>query len=203
MQGGGKSAFIADEPQMRVEGPLADALSLWTSVRVDLEFADKALALLAARPVSEDHSVRDQDTVAVALWNAALVAYARCFDGWRQVAGHALEASMSPEQRVIHRRLLDRRNSHVAHLRRHSETEQFGAFASVDSEGNVVLQAIGEKLVMEGKHRVAESRQHLQVLMKFVSGRQKAAFGDVESRLRGMPAGQVRKGQETGRLAIR
>jgi hypothetical protein len=80
----------------------------------DLEFATRALR--RAIPLIPDNS-DDASLLAEALWTAAVVTYARCFGSGRRtrLVDDALAAATAQE-RELHTKVIEQRNTHLAHV---------------------------------------------------------------------------------------
>jgi hypothetical protein len=87
---------------------------------------------LLARPSIDIAS--EDDPIAHALWNAAVVGYGRCFTTGRR-KGQAGQVEVPKELRATHDWLLDLRDKYVAHLDRGSLLEQSRAVVNLAAEG--------------------------------------------------------------------
>lgn len=107
-------------PQIGVVGTLADAMLSYTSLAADMAHVRSLLTEMTARPAPP---VGEADWPAVALWQAALVAYARCWGAGRR-KGFVNRVPVPPEFADPHRWMLRMRDRHVAHFTRENDAEQ-------------------------------------------------------------------------------
>jgi hypothetical protein len=116
-----------------VVGALADQALYLESMVQDVEFAIRAVDELSRRPISvvANQPIENVDTTAIALWNAAAIAYARCF---AQGARKSVAAALIPSDQELlkaHQALIGMRGDHIAHLARDNEHERLEAVGEV------------------------------------------------------------------------
>lgn len=109
-------------PQITATGPVAAEALDWESMRSDLAHVVKVCDLLAA----QSDSPTDEDVmIGRALWESAVISYGRCFTtgkGFQNIAPkrrrtqlNAVLDLLSPEQREVHERVKQERDTHIAH----------------------------------------------------------------------------------------
>ena len=114
-------AAVSNEPSLTVTGPDAEAFVAYQSLRADLTNAVDFLTALLARASID---VPELDSEALALWNAAVVAYGRCFKGGARAR---YRIDVPAENRELHLLLLRHRDKHVAHRDRGSALQRESA----------------------------------------------------------------------------
>lgn len=128
-----------DHTEVRLNGPLVERLLLVESTVQDLKFARQCLVELQER-LDEQPERRQLDDIGViqtALWNAATIAYARCFVGGKRY--HVTTAIVPADLRALHKGLMDLRGQHIAHFGRDSSYEHVRARADLrENEDNTV-----------------------------------------------------------------
>lgn len=202
---------VEDARRIHLVGELADDLRQWSSLYSDLLLAERALAELKSieGPI-EPHLVTETPIVMWALWNAAVITYARCFSsGARYTKGRELEGALNATTKVIHRKLIQQRGEYIAHQDRSTEEwEQLQAFVyleDIDAGLNWTVEALGDRysyadgpflddalrLVREQRDHANERRQKIsQAIIDDLNERElpdiRSAFEKGEAR---MPSG--------------
>ena len=140
---GSGSEVAGDDVLVRLTGPLVDKLLHLESTVEDLKFAQQALIELQTRMATaslvERHHVGEFEVVEVALWNAAAIAYARCFVGGLR---RAVATDLVPvDLRGTHKGLIELRGQHIAHFDRKSNYESVSVRARLsETETSVIIK---------------------------------------------------------------
>jgi hypothetical protein len=143
--------------------PLTQRLLDLVSAIDDLAFAHRALLVLKTMlpPSPREPAQTDGvDPVQLALWNAATIAYGRCFGRGRR---RAVARSLIPTgaARVAHDSLIDFRNQHVAHLDdptgENESTELIGDVAYEGDRLAMSLRSFGKKAMLPTRRTLIES----------------------------------------------
>ncbi len=114
---------------VEVTTPTARELADLVGIILDLEFVLEGVRRLAVI----DKPPQDV-LIAQALWNAVLVAYARCFvGGRRQELSTSLFESLKPGAAQAHQHIMDMRDKHVAHSVNPFDQVRVGAVLSPKS----------------------------------------------------------------------
>jgi hypothetical protein len=161
-----------NESFSRVElvGTLIDDFKAVQSIGEDLRFVARAIGEFEARgAATAGTQTFDQvDIVAWALWNAIVVAYARCFNsGSRKAVSGRLSRPADPALAALHENLLNARDGHVAHAGRNSRAEVQQAFF-VLVPGNPGVLFSGLKSTFASGSEIAQLRDlvaHYQVAL--------------------------------------
>jgi hypothetical protein len=116
------------QPLREITGPDADTWADGAGALDDLRFALEAVtALLEAWPPDSDH--QQGCATPRALWNAALVSYARVFKGGvRRFDVDSLLERLPPDARPTHEYFMGLRDRHVAHSVNALEQHAVGVF---------------------------------------------------------------------------
>jgi hypothetical protein len=195
-----RAGVIPDQLRIWLRGSAADEFCGWESIRHDLEFALHTVQILASQPEMRPHRIEDLDVSAVALWNSALTAYGRCFGtGTRQVLGQRLVRHLDMRQRQLHRKMLDRRDKHVAHLLRDNDAEHIAAFvAFTNPDDPIVIEAIGDKAAVPTRGSLVQFRSLIrsQLAHALVARDEKAAM--LERMLNNLNEPRFRRALATG-----
>jgi hypothetical protein len=109
--------------EIQLVGPLIERLLLLESVIEDLRWSSRCLGELNERISNRATGTptTDFDVVQIALWQAAVVAYARCYvSGRRKGIAHLF---LPTGHTTYHKDLMDIRATHLAHMDRDSKRE--------------------------------------------------------------------------------
>lgn len=139
---------VYTHPQVGVQGRLADAVLAYASLAADMAHVRILLGELLARPPVPEG---EADWPAVALWQAALIAYARSFGSGRR-KGFANRVPVPDELREDHKRMRALRDAHIAHFTQENEAEPGVVMLMLD------LRQPGEPVVGAG-HLLARQLQ--------------------------------------------
>lgn len=182
-------------PHVRLEGALPEELFAYLSIAEDLRFCGRALDALLERPVQNPMQLLEEaDVLSVALWNAALAAYGRCFTtGLRYAA--ASQLSMADPQRALHRDTIAVRDSHVAHLDRKAPSEAGNISLLVDAWAKpdpvLGIRSQGVKLLLPSQ----DSIRLLRELVTHLLSEAERAATDLQERIVGRVSAQATAGE--------
>jgi hypothetical protein len=131
--------------QVEVIGPLAEEFRAYTSLQNDMVAVTRLLGELLARPSIDQPS--EDDPIATALWESAVIMYGRCFKQGRR-KGYMNRLEVPPDERTVHLWMLKLRDDHVAHIAKNNLGEQLkamlflnpGAPRSVDGVGVFLMR---------------------------------------------------------------
>jgi hypothetical protein len=108
---------------VRLVGPVVERLLALESSIEDLRFATRCMHALEAR-LDQDRPpgtpTDEFDETQIALWHAAVLAYARCFVAGRR---KLVADDLLPANRRVHEEIMEIRATHLAHLDRASTRE--------------------------------------------------------------------------------
>jgi hypothetical protein len=136
---GGDSRSMVPMPQVTAIGSLADEFRAYTSLETDMASVQQLIRALLARPSIDDPG--EDDPIASALWDTAVIAYGRCFKQGRR-KGYVNRIVVPVEHRQVHDWLLGVRDEHVAHLSQNSLGEQSKAVLLLEAVGDHAVQAV-------------------------------------------------------------
>ena len=120
-------------PQVGVEGRAAEEYVAFESLTSDMRMVEMILSELLSRPSVDKPD--EQDVGAVALWNAAIVGYGRCYKRGRR-KGYVNQLRVPEDHRKFHDWILGLRDEYVAHLSQDNLGEQARVIVLLDAVGD-------------------------------------------------------------------
>ncbi len=182
---------ITVEASIVVTGDAADEAAYLESLVQDLSFTRRALDELGHRAIKPiaGQPIEDVDTVAIALWHAAAIAYGRCFGtGKRMAVSRALIPTESGLLKA-HQDLLDWRRSHIAHLDRAADLEDLRTVVDLNTssiEGKVAIRVSveGNKALLPSPAEVRTYRALIDDVLGRAARLKADAFTKIENAIK-------------------
>ena len=169
----------------RVDFDAAIELTNWRGILVDLEFVRDACDRLLRTDESDPVLRR-------ALFDAALVAYARCFEGNEGVRvgldESDLEGMGEGKLLAFHRFFIQIREKHIAHSVNEFE---YGVIGVVDQDGQITLVDYNEYMIGLPDKSIAEFKEVAEYLIIIVSQKRNDAGDRVEAKYKSLTPDQV------------
>jgi hypothetical protein len=176
--------FNTGGPQVRIVGKLAERARALSSMREDVAFIDACLTFLESEEVQLR---RVPEFIAAACWNAALVAYARCFGRGLRFA-HRIEIPL--ERTRIHAWMKQHRDDYIAHLERGTAAEQLGAVVTLEPPPANAIRNVGvagTRLILPEAGPLADIHDHIRWLASEVRALYDEVGESISGRVEAIP----------------
>ena len=185
---------------MDLRGELADRFVAFQSLAVDIVFTREAVYVAASWAEREPWMV-----IPNACWNAAVVAYGRCFLGGGRRHRFKAEIVIPESRRALHKWLLDIRRKHVGHLDRKDRAEIGRALLILERPpGQRVKRTMvaGGSWAMPSRVGLAQVAEHLTWVASEIEQHRLAAAEAILERVNAMPVSEIYRHAESASTLV-
>jgi hypothetical protein len=188
--------------EIRLVGSLIERLLSLESAIEDLRFANRCLEELKTRITDRvgGTPTTDFEVVQIALWQAAVVAYARCYVSGRRKG--VADSFRPPGHASTHRELMDIRATHLAHMDHASTRESTSITVQLREEEDRLTFKVDTRGLKEILPTSVALEEYLATVAEALGTAKGAYDATVESMrdaLRQMPPGDIVNAARHGR----